>query len=45
MREEKTGMGAKSFHVKNLLHSVMILYRALTEAYILLRIKGNYKNV
>ena len=37
MRERKTGKRAESFHAQNLLHKVMILYKALTEPYILLR--------
>ena len=44
MREEKTAGELKAFTPKVIAFSD-VLYRALTEAYILLRIKGNYKNV
>ena len=46
MRKKKTGGRAvESFRAKIYYIKVMIRYRALTEAYILLRFKGNYKNV
>ena len=45
MREKKTGGRVESFRAKIDCIKVMIQYRTLTEAYVLLRIKGNYKNV
>ena len=37
MRERKTGRRAESFRAQNLLHKVIVVYKALTEPYILLK--------
>ena len=44
MRENHKGWRVESFAPK-VLHKMVIMYRALIEAYIVLRVKGNYKNV
>ena len=37
MRERRTGGRVESFCAQNLLHKVIVVYKALTEPYILLR--------
>ena len=45
MRENHKGGRAESFRAKLLHKVIIILYIALIEAYMVLRVKENYKNV